>query len=316
MIARSLAAALLTLGSLLVAPPAQAEPLRAGPAPIKVMPLGDSITAGGGSTQLDGYRADLRERLISAGLDVDFVGSAPYGASADPDTEGHPGWTIEQVQEILTDRLAAYQPDVILLQLGTNNMNPARHAAAGAPAALTRMLETIRTARPAAQVFVARIPGTAFYGGQWQVNTGQYNAAVPAIVAAAGPRFHLVDQSGIGGLDLADTLHPNNYGYAKMTWNWYRAMERVLRPAGAAPWPAGKNPYTATVTYRCIKKSVAPFARYALGCHTWSKRPVTVYGRTVSMWRTPAQVKTTKRIKVHGRVVTRETVVTKWITGW
>ena len=50
-------------------------------APIRVMPLGDSITYGVGSSALDSYRGDLFWRLARAGVPVDYVGSMRSGIS-------------------------------------------------------------------------------------------------------------------------------------------------------------------------------------------------------------------------------------------
>jgi lysophospholipase L1-like esterase len=47
----------------------------AGTAVVRIMPFGDSITVGTGSPGRNGYRIDLQERLTSAGLAFDFVGS-------------------------------------------------------------------------------------------------------------------------------------------------------------------------------------------------------------------------------------------------
>jgi hypothetical protein len=35
---------------------------------------------------------------------------------------------------------------------------------------------------------------------------------------------------------LLDRLHPNEFGYKKMAWTWYRALEPLLNTGGRA-WP-------------------------------------------------------------------------------
>jgi GDSL-like Lipase/Acylhydrolase family len=63
---------------------------------IKIMPLGDDLTAGGGATGGQSYRGHLYNRLKALGYDVDFVGSqqTESAAGGDQDNEGHGAFTI------------------------------------------------------------------------------------------------------------------------------------------------------------------------------------------------------------------------------
>jgi len=93
--------------------------------PIKIMPLGDSITQGLGSGINEvSYRQQLFLSLVEAGYDVDFVGSRKKGSFATPyfdaDNEGHPGWTASQVASNVYDWLVQNNADVVLLHVGTN----------------------------------------------------------------------------------------------------------------------------------------------------------------------------------------------------
>lgn len=51
-----------------------------------LMPLGDSITFGFGSSDGNGYRAALYDSLVGAGATIDMVGSVQSGSMADPDS--------------------------------------------------------------------------------------------------------------------------------------------------------------------------------------------------------------------------------------
>ena len=111
-------------------------------AAIKIMPLGDSITEGSASgVILDdsghwiSYRKALWDRLDAEGYDVDFVGSMTAGGAVftDPEHEGHPGWRDNEIVDgnplepeagKLIDWLQAHQPDIVLLHIGTNGVNP------------------------------------------------------------------------------------------------------------------------------------------------------------------------------------------------
>src|SRR5262249_13855023 len=119
---RFLIVALLAVaGSTVLAAPARAS---LATRPIRVMPLGDSITYGVGSSSGSSYRADLWRRLVTqAGYNIDFVGSQRSGSLPDTDNEGHSGWRIDQIAASVDGWLSTYQPDVVLLHIGTNDMN-------------------------------------------------------------------------------------------------------------------------------------------------------------------------------------------------
>ncbi len=61
-----------------------------------------------------------------------------------------------------------------------------------------------------------------------------FNAQIPGIVktrADAGKHVHLVDiGSKVTASDLADGIHPNATGYAKMAAAWYEALVDYPRP--------------------------------------------------------------------------------------
>ncbi|MBA3936439.1 MAG: chitobiase/beta-hexosaminidase C-terminal domain-containing protein [Planctomycetes bacterium] len=112
-----------------------AEPSIDGLTTIRIMPLGDSITAGYGA-DVGGYREQLKNRLSSAGYNAVFVGSqSTFNPASDPGLahEGHSGWRIPQITSIVTGSLDAVgtsasqiittaNPDVVMLMIGTNDM--------------------------------------------------------------------------------------------------------------------------------------------------------------------------------------------------
>jgi hypothetical protein len=71
------------------------------PTPIRIMPLGDSITYGTSSTGTVGYRRPLYQLLAGAGYSVDFVGSQTNGSPNDFDRnqEGHSGWRADEIRD-------------------------------------------------------------------------------------------------------------------------------------------------------------------------------------------------------------------------
>jgi lysophospholipase L1-like esterase len=191
--------------------------------PLAVMALGDSITDGLDGT--GGYRADLWQLFHADGRYVDFVGSQSAGPArlADLNHEGHPGWRIDQVDAQVAGWLNTYQPDTVLLHLGTNDIIQ-DYALAQAPARLSALLDHITATVPTADVYVATI--VPFANATDEAQAEAYNAQLPGIVqakAGAGKHVHLLDMhAALTPADLlSDGVHPSNGGYSKMAAQWY-----------------------------------------------------------------------------------------------
>jgi lysophospholipase L1-like esterase len=221
-------------------------PHRDAPAlpPVRVMPLGDSITDGLQSS--GGYRSDLWQYMKADGMNADFVGSRSGGPPqlGDRDDEGHPGWRIRQLSDHARDWLLKYRPDIVLLQIGTNDVIQ-RWGLPAAPSRLSALLDLVTATVPTAQVYVATI--TPLAGRLNDARARAYNATIPGIVsakAAAGRHVHLVDMhSALSKDDLSrDGIHPTNGGYAKIAARWYSAL--TGRPMTS--WEA-ESPTYATV---------------------------------------------------------------------
>jgi len=226
---------------------------------VRVMPLGDSITDG--FNVPGGYRIELWQKFVAGGYKIDFVGSQFNGPASlgDHDHEGHSGWTIAQIDANVVNWLRATTPRTVLLHIGTNDMFS---QSAGAPQRLSTLIDRITGTAPDAEVFVASI--IPLNGADSQVRT--YNAAIPGIVQSkvnAGKRVHFVDMyPALGAADLADGVHPNAGGYAKMATVWFNALRAVPRsitdgttpttppPTTSAP-PTSPSPTTAPPTGAC-----------------------------------------------------------------
>lgn len=205
--------------------------VRANSTGIKIMPLGDSITYGQGSSTGGGYRLQLWNDLRARGFLIDFVGSVQAGpASFDRDHEGHPGWRINQIAAEIVSWLMSYRPHIILLHIGTNdfvkNDDPTQ-----APARLSRLLNLITTTLPAATVIVAQIlplPRRA----RLNAEVIAYNATIPRMVQAdvvQGKHIQYVDMyHAVPPSMLPDQIHPNDAGYALMAKVWLQALFPLL----------------------------------------------------------------------------------------
>lgn len=225
----------------------------ASAAPVKVLPLGDSITFGCGDgcngmgcgdqcavlrpACQSGYRAPLWRKLSPGGNTSDdwvFVGTQFNGPE---DTnrahEGHPGWTNEEDMAISKNWLPL-NPDVILLHLGTNNMGVVGHQQA--PAAIGHMgalLNITFAALPKVRLLLSTLVGSGVeYGGKQHA---AYNAGLKQFAVdykQKGFNIELVDMDAEAGLgtycDNGDCcpldVHPNEKGYIRMADVWYKHL--------------------------------------------------------------------------------------------
>lgn len=202
--------------------------------PIKVMPLGDSITYGypyGG-----GYRIELEDK----GIPIDFVGSERNGPAelADKDHEGWLGWEISGIAGSVVGWLNTYQPEYVLLLIGTNDVN---HNAdlSQAPTRLSNLIDTILNTLPNAKVLVGSIP--PINDPTNNARAVAYNSAIPGIVSqkqSQGKKVYFVDiYNALTLSDLNDGVHPNLVGYGKMASAWYSVLAPLVNGSPQTPSP-------------------------------------------------------------------------------
>jgi|GEM_PF-1202361 len=210
----------------------------------RILPLGDSITAGYHSTDAGGYRLPLWNKLfVEDGVNIDFVGSermGPYNA-LDLEHEGHGGWRIADLAEHVDGIIALHRPDMILLQIGTNDMQePDVSVLADRMGGL---IDRIGAAAPDAELIVAQIPPQA--GEETNKKIEAFNAGIRSLVAdraAAGRRIGTVDMyASLTQADLHDGIHPNDSGYAAMADAWYAGIVGVLQKPGADQQPVAEE---------------------------------------------------------------------------
>ena len=262
---------------------------------LRIMPLGDSNTAGTfvvqwpGSMTLahdGGYRSRLYQLLESqpgAYSRPNFVGNR-FGlydpvSLIDNRHEGYGGATISQIADFekvgasgstiipIEERLAVWDPAVVLLSAGTNDLaHPlVGEPVADAPLRLDALITRIVAYNPDIRVVVGSlIPTTFAVPGD---ATDVFNAALPAIVAnhqALGHHVSLVDLNAAVPTPLPpgdlSGLHPTQQGYDQMASAWFLGIQALgplqnpnparhhglvqlgevtaAAPAGPAPWQA------------------------------------------------------------------------------
>lgn len=201
---------------------------------VRVMPLGDSITGSPGC-----WRALLWQKLQQAGhTEVDFVGTLPpqgCGFPYDGENEGHGGFLATNIadQNQLPPWLAATDPDIVIMHLGTNDVWSARSPAT-ILAAFTTLVGQMRASNPAMRILVAQIlPMTPSSCPECAQRVIDVNAAIPAWAAAtttAASPVTVVDQwTGFStATDTGDGVHPNASGDRKIADRWYPALTAAL----------------------------------------------------------------------------------------
>jgi lysophospholipase L1-like esterase len=199
---------------------------------IKIMSLGDSVPFGWPDTTYGGWQHLLPTLLTNDGYSFDFVGSQRNGKGVIPypDNEGHPGWTITELKDGIDSKgwLETYKPDIILLNIGGNDILKGDEAAA--PGYLSGLLDDILKRLPQAHVIVAQlIHPRSGPSPEHQ----PYNAAIPGIVASEGARVSMVNLDNVlsSGDYAADGIHPNSGGYDKLARAWEPAIRAVASPA-------------------------------------------------------------------------------------
>lgn len=195
-------------------------------APIRVMPLGDSLTYG--YPTVGGYRIRLAQLTAEAGMSVDFVGTLQHGPPelADKDHEGHGGLRIDELTPQVAAWVDAGQPDIVLLHVGTNDVAQ-EYQMEQAPSRLQALVEIVCQRRPGVRLVVASIGAR---DNPWTVLT-DYNAGIQGVVATVrkgGCNAQFLDMNKVMRMaDLPDDAHPNETGYRKMADSWFPVLRKT-----------------------------------------------------------------------------------------
>jgi acyl-CoA thioesterase-1 len=205
--------------------------------PVRIMPLGDSITAS--TSGNPSYRYYLWQRLQAAGYHVDFVGSQygvysgmPLYSDFDQDHEGHWGLRVDEILANIDAWARAAQPDIVLIHLGHNDLWQGQ-VISDTIDELGQMIDALRLVNPNVQILLAQvIPSTE----DALADIPSLNAQIPALVAVKSTSQSLViavDQYSDfdAASDTWDGVHPNPVGEQKIADRWFAWLARLLSPA-------------------------------------------------------------------------------------
>ena len=215
--------------------------------PVRIMPLGDSITRGvTGSYYETGYRRSLYLSMTGSGYYIDFVGSQTAGTLLDFDREheGHSGYEADGgldggIAPNIFNWLVAYPADVVLLHIGTNDISNNEGAASTANQ-IGQILDNIDTWEAAnndVSVVLARIINR---NDGFSSETTALNNQIQAMADARitdGDKIIVVDMETALTYpgNLSDNVHPNDDGYAKMADAWMTDLMGFIPNCSALP---------------------------------------------------------------------------------
>lgn len=202
---------------------------------LKVMFIGDSITAGtGGVVSFGGYRAQTAQGRLYNGTPWRTTGTLT-GNYEFALWSGGIGFRIDEMIVPTGLDLTTFVPDMVIMHVGSNDA--AQRVTGGTPllatsqASLTTLLDLIRAANAACVVFFAQIiPNTdPPYDAEITVQNAAFTTQIGLRADAALITF--VNQNAAMRTNvnwatewMNDTAHPNYRGYNAMATAWRTAL--------------------------------------------------------------------------------------------
>ncbi|GAA6141122.1 SGNH/GDSL hydrolase family protein [Hydrogenophaga sp. 5NK40-0174] len=205
--------------------------------PLRIMPLGDSITEG--EAGHNSYRRSFFKNLVAAGCNVDLVGSktgvsrlgkrnsgsasAP-NADFDQNHEGYWDYNTQEVTGLAASRVAAARPDIVLIHLGSNDIIRGQDAGSAA-SEIGALIDTIRSANPDVHIVLAKIiPNsksnvTAFNNALDGVASSRQQSRSPIVVVNQAAGYSVGDNyDGVHPNPLGETKIANKFSNAVLSW--------------------------------------------------------------------------------------------------
>lgn len=189
---------------------------------IKVACIGDSITDGGGNSKADFYPVQLDSML---GQEYKVLNCGESGATMQSDGN-KPYWYQKDFHNVF-----AYQPDIIVVMLGTNDSKTENWNATSFERDYQSMLDTLSTLNTNPKVFLCSPPPA--YSSAWNISDSTIRAGVVPIVErlAKKNKLKIIDvYSGMTGISdlFPDGIHPNAEGKQLMAQIIASAIEKEI----------------------------------------------------------------------------------------
>ncbi|RYP70963.1 hypothetical protein DL769_004796 [Monosporascus sp. CRB-8-3] len=194
--------------------------------PLRISPLGASVTWGTGSTDGNGYRGPLRASLVGAGYTVNMVGFTSSGTMKDKENDGYPGLWVGEIHG-KSDRVSRdLKPNLFLINAGANNCiggeSPDR-----TDAAMNDLMDDIFEDKSTVIILSGLLVNAKPDVDECRRRVNEKYSARVASSVSGGFKAVYADMSAITVGDLVDGTHPNDGGYKKMADGWFRAIQEA-----------------------------------------------------------------------------------------
>jgi len=185
---------------------------------VKVLTLGDSITVGYASQDGLGFRSFLPDLLKRQHI-------VPVMS-----TWSGPGWTIGNLQPGVAAALTASSPDIVLLNIGTNDAS--QGLLSTFQAAYGSLVDQILASSTTVKVVCARVATSRGSAGNNTLpnNEATINGYIDAVVSArtSGGRVASADMTPVPSQWTDNGIHPLDAGYLRMAQIYLAAMQAWL----------------------------------------------------------------------------------------
>lgn len=195
------------------------------------MPLGGSITYGVGSSDKNGYRKFLYDKLTLDGHTVEMVGSRKSGAMPNNRNEGWRGFTIDQIDRKARISIPLLMPNVVTINAGSNDcLQDLDIGQIGNR--ISGLLEYIWSTCPGSTVILSTLLLNLDTLTEQRIL--QANVQFQELASQKykkHKRIVLVDMHGADGPnadELVDGTHPNDAAYRKMAGIWHRGFQEAV----------------------------------------------------------------------------------------
>ncbi|KAI0885065.1 carbohydrate esterase family 3 protein [Annulohypoxylon maeteangense] len=210
--------------------------------PLRIMSLGASLVRGEFSTDSNGFRLTMRDQLVALGASVNMVGSQRFGEMLDNDLEAYGGNRVSQTYEHAINIVPQLQPNVFLIQSGTNNVLQNRDVdKAGAD--IEKLIDYLLKTSPRSTVIFSTCltntvadcePKILDVNQQYRELIKKYKSK-PVLLAEMHPSEGFPDRPQVADIG-EDGTHPTDHGYDLMGYIFTKGIQEADRK-GYLRWP-------------------------------------------------------------------------------